>query len=207
MARTTEGRPRAPWWFVFLVLGLALASPAAAEAAFPGANGRIALTVQRWRPPPPDPPPPPDQFHPGIPPEPEPVSARIVSVSPRGQGRRVLYSAPADRLPFYGGPITRPAFSPNGKLIAFDERGRLAIMRDDGTGLRMLPALSESDHEPAWSPTGGSPSPGCARQPRSSRASTATRCSQFAPTAPGCARSRTTRRTGPPGRSRGVSPS
>jgi Tol biopolymer transport system component len=32
--------------------------------------------------------------------------------------------------------------------------GRLAIVRDDGTGLRRLPRLTESDAEPAWSPDG-----------------------------------------------------
>jgi Tol biopolymer transport system component len=54
--------------------------------------------------------------------------------------------------PYYGPP--EPAFSPRGRLIAFDEGGRLAIMRHDGTGLRVLPPQSNRDYSPAWSPGG-----------------------------------------------------
>jgi hypothetical protein len=94
MADTLQGRPHALRWPVIVGAGLGLMFPAAAPAAYPGANGRLALTVHTWRPPPPLEPIPPDFPHPGLPVEPVPVSARIVSVLPNGQGRRVLYSVP-----------------------------------------------------------------------------------------------------------------
>jgi Tol biopolymer transport system component len=130
---------------------LALAFPAAAESAYPGANGRIALTVQTWRPPPPEPPPT-DFYHPGVPIEPVLVSSRLVSVKPNGRGQRRLHSVRIE-----GGSddaATGPAFSPNGELIAFNLGARLGIMRHDGTGLRTLPPLSDRDDSPAWSPDG-----------------------------------------------------
>jgi hypothetical protein len=45
MKMRTPGKPRAVRWLAFAI-GVALALPAAAQAAFPGANGRIAYPVQ-----------------------------------------------------------------------------------------------------------------------------------------------------------------
>ena len=117
--------------------GLALALPGAAQAAFPGANGRIAFTVEDWGPP--------EQCLPvphGC--EPRVISSRIETVLPDGRGRRVLQSVPGAEL----------AWSPNGRLLAFQQGLRLAIIRHDGTGLRQLPQLTEGEQEPAWSPDG-----------------------------------------------------
>jgi Tol biopolymer transport system component len=124
----------------FAVAGLALALPATAQAAFPGANGRIAFTVEDWRLPDPCLPVP----H-GC--EPESVSSRIETVLPNGRGRRVLQTVPV-------GFDAGLAWSPNGKLLAFGQGLRLAIIRHDGTGLRLLPQLTEGELEPAWSPNG-----------------------------------------------------
>jgi Tol biopolymer transport system component len=154
MAETTRRWPRALGWLAVLGAALALTIPAAAHAAYPGANGRIAFTVQTWRLPPPLEPSPPDFMHPGIPEEPVLVSARIESVLPNGKGRRRLHTFSTENTAYYGEPGTRPAFSPNGKLIAFEEGNRLAIVRHDGTGLRRLRQLSQSDQMPTWSPNG-----------------------------------------------------
>jgi hypothetical protein len=155
MANRMQLSPGALGWLAFAVLVLALASPAAALSAFPGANGRIAFTVVTWHPPPPPELIPPEFPHPGLPLEPIPVSARIVSVAPSGQSPRRLHAIPVEPGRFYyGATIIRPAYSPDGKLIAFDQGNRLHIMRHDGTRLRALPPLSNSDTAPAWSPNG-----------------------------------------------------
>jgi hypothetical protein len=152
MAGRTQGTPRSLGWLAFLGAVLALVLPCAAEAAYPGANGRLAFTVEVWHPPPPPDPIPPEYPHPGLPIEPVLVSSRIVSVTPNGRRKRRLHTVPVGTGPYYGSP--EPAFSPDGQRIAFDERGQLAIMRHDGTGLRMLPRQSDRDYGPAWSPTG-----------------------------------------------------
>jgi hypothetical protein len=63
MKMRTPGKPCAVGWLV-LAAGVVLALPAAAQAAFPGANGEIAFTVQQWRAPPPPPQPDPN-YRPG----------------------------------------------------------------------------------------------------------------------------------------------
>lgn len=47
-----------------------------------------------------------------------------------------------------------PSVSPNGRWIAFDAGARLALMRIDGRGLRLLPRHSDDDRTPAFSPDG-----------------------------------------------------
>jgi hypothetical protein len=155
MEMRTASRPRAATWLA-LVAGVALALPVAAHAAFPGANGRIAYTVQRWRPPPPPPPPPPEP-----PPYkywsedfPVPVSSRIETALPSGQRRLALHAFAGWQPGSYGDSSTRPSWSPSGRLLAFGQDGRLAIMRADGTGLHQLPQLTDGDSTPAWSPDG-----------------------------------------------------
>jgi Tol biopolymer transport system component len=152
MAGRTQGTPHTAGWLAFLGAVLVLAWPSAAESAYPGGNGRIAFTVEVWHPPPPPEPIPPEYPHPGLPIEPVLVSSKIVSVTPEGGRRRRLHTVSTGAGPYYGPP--EPAFSPGGRLIAFDEGGRLAIMRHDGTGLRVLPPHSNRDYSPAWSPGG-----------------------------------------------------
>jgi WD40 repeat protein len=146
MEMRTAGKPSAAAWLAFAA-GIALALPVAAQAAFPGANGRIAYTVQQWRPPPPPEPPWYEEL-------PVPVSMRIETALPSGQRRRVLHTFTAWRPGYYGDTSTRPSWSPSGRLLAFGQGGRLAIMRDDGRGLHQLPQLTDSDSTPAWSPDG-----------------------------------------------------
>jgi sugar lactone lactonase YvrE len=132
----------------WLALAVVVLTPAvgvdAAQAAFPGANGRIAFAVERWR-----------EADPCLPIrygcEPELVSSRIETVLPNGRRRRVLHTFPVgEGLAGDSGP----AWSPSGRLLAFRQGNRLAIIRHDGTRLRRLPQLTDSDREPAWSPDG-----------------------------------------------------
>jgi Tol biopolymer transport system component len=145
MAIGTQGNLTGGGWLALAVAGVTLAiGVQGAQAAFPGANGRIAFAVDRWGPPA------------DCRPEPHgceavPVSARIETVLASGRGRRALYAFPGPTpLAQYSGP----AWSPSGRLLAFQREGRLAIIRHDGTGLRSLPQLSGRDSEPAWSPDG-----------------------------------------------------
>jgi Tol biopolymer transport system component len=47
-----------------------------------------------------------------------------------------------------------PAVSPDGRWLALDAGAQLALMRFDGSGLRLLPARLADDGEPAFSPSG-----------------------------------------------------
>lgn len=48
-----------------------------------------------------------------------------------------------------------PAFSPDGRWIALDAGARIALVRADGTGLRLLPPAGSDPGNPTWSPRGG----------------------------------------------------
>jgi Tol biopolymer transport system component len=48
----------------------------------------------------------------------------------------------------------QPAFSADGSRLAFALDGRLAVAKSDGTGITVLPALTDRDADPAWSPNG-----------------------------------------------------
>jgi dipeptidyl aminopeptidase/acylaminoacyl peptidase len=114
------------------------------RAAFPGGNGRVAFAVQKWRLP---------DVCPPIPHgcEPELYSSSIETVLPSGRGRRVLRAFPPEQSVGQSGAV----WSPSGRLLTFQQRGsRLAIIRADGTQLRLLPQLTSGDDEPTWSPDG-----------------------------------------------------
>src|SRR6185503_13857585 len=87
-------------------VGLALTAGAdGADAAFPGADGRIAFAVQEWR-----------RADPCLPTphgcEPEFVSSRIETVLPNGRGREVLRAFdPPDGVAIDSSPV----WSPNGR--------------------------------------------------------------------------------------------
>jgi Tol biopolymer transport system component len=129
---------------------LALAVPAGAQAAFPGANGLIGYSFS---------------FQPGyIKPVPTTDIRSIDVVSPGGRGHQSLRSC-TRVLDAGGAPLEpdrgdcsieylSPAWSPDGKRLAFDAGTRLAVMRSDGTDFRLLAQQTADDGEPAWSPDG-----------------------------------------------------
>ena len=114
-----------------------------ARAAFPGANGRVAFAVEKWRLPDPCLPIP----H-GC--DPEVFSSSVETVLPSGRGRRVLRKFPVEQGVGESGPV----WSPSGRSLTLEQGGRIAIIRADGTGLRQLPQLTNGDGEPTWSPDG-----------------------------------------------------
>jgi TolB protein len=127
---------------------LALAFPAAAEAAFPGANGLLAYSgfstqVSEL------------EFR-------ETVVRSVDVVSSSGRGRRSLRAC--TRVLGVGGvPVEpergdcsieyrSPAWSADGTRLVFDAGTRLAVMGSDGSNFRLLAQQTADDGEPAWSP-------------------------------------------------------
>ena len=143
MTTRGQGKGRSLGW-LGLAAGLALAIGVGdARAAFPGANGRVAFAVEKWRLP--------DSCLPvphGC--EPELFSSSIETVLPSGRGRRVLRAFPVEQGVGESGAV----WAPSGRLLTFEQEGRLAIIRADGTGLRQLPQLTNGEGEPTWSPDG-----------------------------------------------------
>jgi TolB protein len=99
-----------------LLLTLLLVAPA--QAAFPGANGRIAYEYGH---------------------------ATIYSISPDGTGQTALFSDP------YSG-AGNPAWSANGRKIAFNNYGEIWVMNADGINPHNL--TTNPDDHPSWSPDG-----------------------------------------------------
>jgi dipeptidyl aminopeptidase/acylaminoacyl peptidase len=134
---------------VIIVAGAAaaapLAMPAPAPAAFPGANGTIAFG---WA----------ERHEDELGQMPTRAKRAIDVGRPGGQGRRSLRACvEVDGQPDSGDcsiEYGTPAWAPRGRRLAFDAGTRLAVMRSDGTGFRLLPQITSDDGEPAWSPDG-----------------------------------------------------
>jgi len=131
---------------LLLVVAAVVASAAPAGAAFPGANGRLAYASHSSDEPELGPP-----FR---------YERAIRTVRPSGTGVRTVIGCTSSE----SGPVSGncgisayrdPAFSPDGKLIAFDAGAGLALARPDGNGLQLLAAHGRDDGEPAFSPPGG----------------------------------------------------
>jgi Tol biopolymer transport system component len=110
---------------MMLAVGLALAAAApAAEATFPGRNGRIAFTITEF-------------FA-----ESSDYRSQIVSIRPDG-------SAP---LRLAGDKAEFPAYRPDGRMVAFARPTGIFLMRSDGSAERRL--LPGGYGEPDWAPDG-----------------------------------------------------
>jgi len=118
---------------------LVLAAPAI--AAFPGRNGRIAVSYF-------------DDPGGGTAPAREGIGLLRAD---RGASQRRADVTGCTRSRARRCPLgySSPAFSPDGRWIAFDAGRRIAIVRVDGTGRRLLPAAGTDAANPAWSPAGG----------------------------------------------------
>ena len=132
--------PRRPAALVLALLALALA-PAPSRASFPGHNGNIALTQQNG----------PDRSDPAL------YDFLLETIGPTGgtsKGRlaecRNVTDPSASNCPY------SPAYSKDGRKLAFVRGRRLATINADGTGLKVLPSLgfAESVLDAAWGPDG-----------------------------------------------------
>ncbi|HNY65794.1 MAG TPA: hypothetical protein PKM41_10160 [Deltaproteobacteria bacterium] len=71
-----------------------------------------------------------------------------------------VFSKAVQRITFQGTYNTEPVFSPKGDLIAFtylsatDRRYHIALIRPDGSGLKVLPGTGRGDESPTFSPDG-----------------------------------------------------
>jgi TolB protein len=119
---------------------LALGAPAA-DAAFPGQNGALAIGRAYED-------------------RPEETSRfEIQSVAPDGGGRRTLLSCSSAAGDCPGGPAAFPGLydpvrSPDGGRLAIGLGDGIGIAAADGSGLRELAGLPPGAREPAWSPDG-----------------------------------------------------
>ena len=136
-------RLRAATLVLSVALPLLLAAPA--SGAFPGANGRIAFSLGGGFSGPSDL-------------DPSGQVRSIADIAAGGFDERTLRQCTeTEGRPPEGTcsiEYRSPTYSPNGRLIAFDAGRRLALMRTDGSRLRLLPAQTDDDGEPAFSPDG-----------------------------------------------------
>ena len=108
------------------VLAVSLVLPAAANSTPPGRNGLIAFVSHTYS---------------------GEVGEGLVVIRPDGSGRRTLTHDVRDRS---------PAWSPDGRLLAFERAAQIYVIRTDGGGLKRLGHRPAGDHDPAWSPDGRS---------------------------------------------------
>jgi TolB protein len=131
-------------WPVLAVLVAALGLVPAAQAAFPGRNGRVAYVATASAAP---------EFG-------GPSRFDIALVTVTRLGRNPLQLRTCTRIegmpdtPDCATDFGSPAWSPDGRRIAVDAGPRLAVMASDGSGFRLLPQQTGDDGAPAWSPDG-----------------------------------------------------
>jgi Tol biopolymer transport system component len=121
---------------------LVLWAPSAADAAFPGRNGRIAYEDQRFSP---------------------TQESQISSVLPNGSRPRTLLGF-GDLRHTRGGSYAQPAYSPDGRRLAFSDSSfpqtlgsSLYLVRASGHGrLRQLTRWRNGKYDvtPGWAPDG-----------------------------------------------------
>lgn len=118
---------------------LALAAPS--PASFPGRDGRIAVSYF-------------DDPSGGVGPAREGIGL-LRADGGASQRRADVTGCTRSRTRRCPLGYASPAFSPDGRWIAFDAGRRIAIVRTDGTGRRLLPAAGRDAGNPTWSPGGG----------------------------------------------------
>ncbi|HQG32225.1 MAG TPA: hypothetical protein PLA83_09870 [Deltaproteobacteria bacterium] len=93
-----------------------------------------------------------------------PDGSKVVFCSSRGGNPQIylmdIASRKTDRLTFQGTYNSEPVFSPKRDLIAFiylsdhDRQYHIALIRPDGTGMKVLPGTGRGDESPTFSPDG-----------------------------------------------------
>lgn len=93
-----------------------------------------------------------------------PDGSRIVFCSSRGGNPQIylmdISSRKTDRVTFQGTYNSEPVFSPKGDFIAFiylsnsDGQYHIALIRPNGTGMKVLPGTGRGDESPTFSPDG-----------------------------------------------------
>jgi WD40-like Beta Propeller Repeat len=131
-----------------LILLVGLAGAPAAHATFSGGNGRIAFDIRGTTPD--------DQ---GRPERYRALATVRLNVGLAGGVRDAfLRSCVVAGNGLGMGDCTidyrAPAWSPNGRRLAFDAGTSLALVRSDHSGFRKLRAYTSNDGEPAWSRSG-----------------------------------------------------
>lgn len=129
----------------FLLAALAvLATAPAAQATFPGANGRIAASAT---------------IHEGE----SFVTKALVTIAAdgRGRGRDARFLRECARLngqPEEGSDCDAeyraPSWAPSGNRLVFDAGDSLALIDSDKSDFKRLPSASADDGDPAFSPSG-----------------------------------------------------
>ncbi len=126
-----------------LALLCVLCLPAPAHATFAGGNGRIALGLSGKN----------------LDDAGQATYRAIATVKPDSRGdkfvRECQISGNGARTGDCSIEYRAPAWSPNGRRLAFDAGRGLALMNPDGTGFRLLAPFTANDGEPAWSRSGG----------------------------------------------------
>jgi len=107
-----------------VLVAVVLAGPSPGGSTTPGRAGLIAFVTHTYS---------------------EDVGAGIAVLRPDGRGLRRLTRDRRDRS---------PAWSPNGRRLAFERAGRIYVVNRDGTGLRRVTARPTDARQPAWSPDG-----------------------------------------------------
>ncbi|MFN8159738.1 MAG: hypothetical protein U0R52_01655 [Solirubrobacterales bacterium] len=121
------GRRWAPAFLIVLFALVTACLPAPpAGASFPGSPGRIAysVTVPRAR------------------------EYRLQSILPRGDSKREIFVATVTDTLVQG----EPAYSADGRRVAFSLEDHLFVIDADGTDLRQLTFGPERDQDPAFAP-------------------------------------------------------
>lgn len=108
----------------FALMAVVLGGPQQADSTTPGRAGLIAFVTHTYS---------------------EDVGNGIAVVRPDARGLRKLTRDARDRS---------PAWSPDGRRLAFERAGRIYVVNRDGTGLRRLTDRPTDARQPAWSPDG-----------------------------------------------------
>ena len=130
-------RSRYRFFLIAVPLVVALALPGAAEATFPGQNGKIAFS--------------------GC----SPGACGVVAVNADGSERTQITDNPfshtvCDRFGCFEefGQDGNPHWSADGRHLAFSREGDIYRVRADGGGLTQLTATPALEYDAAWSPDG-----------------------------------------------------